>query len=76
MGGLPHNGKMYGFYDPTDAPVLIQRQDRSTRTFWPSSAGIVVVVNTSQAPGRAQQESLLSSRVLLALYWAVGSDGT
>jgi FAD/FMN-containing dehydrogenase len=20
MGGLPHNGKMYGFYDPTDAP--------------------------------------------------------
>jgi hypothetical protein len=20
MGGFPHNGKMYGFYDPTDAP--------------------------------------------------------
>jgi hypothetical protein len=20
MGGFPHNGKMYGFYDPTQAP--------------------------------------------------------
>ncbi len=31
MGGLPHNGKMYGFYDPTD-----QNQDSYTPPFNPN----------------------------------------
>jgi hypothetical protein len=25
MGGFPHNGKMYGFYDPTGAPGTYSR---------------------------------------------------
>ena len=36
MDGFPHNGKMYGFYDPTRLPV--HTLPPSTRTSSPTSA--------------------------------------
>lgn len=50
MGGLPHNGKMYGFYDPTDHDL-----DSHTTPFNPNFLKFITAerISTRQAPVQA-----------------------
>ena len=48
MGGFPHNGKMYGFYDPTAAAGT--HRPHSTRTSWPTFAGAAARASPPSPP--------------------------